>query len=94
MEGFHKENLGLLAIPEVDPLFIPCTALSVVTLLEYYNIPLKGTASFNDDILTLCFFEGAHCTIVGASANVGIPLFMLLIRKGVTVTGMSTTLSE
>lgn len=70
VDGFHKENLGLLAIPEADPLFIPCTALSVLRILEAGKVVLRG----------------AHCVIIGASANVGIPLLLLLTRRGATVT--------
>ena len=46
------------------------TALAVVKILETTRRQLKGA--------TAC--------IIGASANVGIPLMLLLIRRGVTVT--------
>ena len=43
---------------------------AVVKILETTKTPLKGSVA----------------CIVGASANVGIPLMLLLIRRGVTVT--------
>jgi 5,10-methylene-tetrahydrofolate dehydrogenase/methenyl tetrahydrofolate cyclohydrolase len=70
VDSLHKENIGLLAIPTAEILFTPCTALSVIKILEESGITLNGA--------TAC--------IIGASANVGIPLMLLLIRRGVTVT--------
>lgn len=70
VDSMHKENLGLLTIPQQTPFFVPCTAQAVVKILETTKTQLKGA--------TAC--------IVGASANVGIPLMLLLIRRGVTVT--------
>ncbi len=70
VDALHKENLGLLAIPQANPLFAPCTALSVVKILETTGVQMRG----------------AVVCIIGASANVGIPLMLLLIRNGCTVT--------
>jgi 5,10-methylene-tetrahydrofolate dehydrogenase/methenyl tetrahydrofolate cyclohydrolase len=70
VDSLHKENLGLLAIPQAKPLFAPCTALSVVKILESTGVQMRG----------------AVVCIIGASANVGIPLMLLLIRNGCTVT--------
>ncbi len=70
VDSLHKENLGLLAIAHATPLFVPCTALSVLKILEQTGMQLRG----------------AVVCIIGASAQVGMPLMMLLIRHGCTVT--------
>lgn len=50
--------------------FIPCTALGIIKLLDYYNIELKGK----------------HVVIVGRSIIVGKPLMLLCLSKDATVT--------
>ncbi|GKU23998.1 bifunctional 5,10-methylenetetrahydrofolate dehydrogenase/5,10-methenyltetrahydrofolate cyclohydrolase [Clostridium folliculivorans] len=50
--------------------FIPCTPRSVMTLLDYYNIPL----------------EGKKAVVVGRSNVVGKPVAQLLLQKNSTVT--------
>lgn len=52
------------------PLFTPCTPKGCIELLDYYNIPIKSI-----DI-----------TIIGCSNLVGLPLFMMLLHRGATVT--------
>ena len=52
------------------PLFTPCTPKGCIELLDYYNIPIKGI-----DI-----------TIIGCSNLVGLPLSMMLLHRGATVT--------
>ena len=49
---------------------IPCTAGGCYELLQYYEIPLKGK----------------HVVIIGSSKVVGLPLSLLLLHKGATVT--------
>lgn len=49
---------------------IPCTAKGCYELLQYYEIPLKGK----------------HVVIIGSSKVVGLPLSLLLLHKGATVT--------
>ena len=70
VDCLNKQNLGLLAIPQATPLFVPCTAVSVVRILESMGVKVKGKV--------VC--------VVGASANVGLPLLLLLVRMGATVT--------
>jgi len=53
-----------------NPLFTPCTPKGCIELLDYYNIPIKGI-----DI-----------TIIGCSNLVGLPLSMMLLHRGATVT--------
>ena len=57
VDGFHPINMGKLLLGEKDG-FVPCTPLGIVTLLERYNIPLKGK----------------NITIIGRSNIVGKPL--------------------
>ena len=40
VDGFHPENVGLLAIGE--PRFIPCTPKGIMRILSYYEIDLSG----------------------------------------------------
>ena len=49
---------------------IPCTAEACYELIKYYEIPLHGK----------------HIVIIGSSKVVGLPLSLLLLHKGATVT--------
>lgn len=40
VDGFHPENLGLLAINQ--PRYLPCTVAGVLEILKYYSIPTIG----------------------------------------------------
>ncbi|MGL4874294.1 MAG: bifunctional 5,10-methylenetetrahydrofolate dehydrogenase/5,10-methenyltetrahydrofolate cyclohydrolase [Clostridium sp.] len=62
------ESVGKLYLG--DETFIPCTPLSVITLLETYKVDL----------------EGKEVVIVGRSNIVGKPLLQLLLNKNATVT--------
>ena len=53
-----------------DVLFSPCTPRGCIELLEEYDIRLKGK----------------NITIIGSSNLVGLPLSMMLLYKGATVT--------
>lgn len=68
VDGFHPTNVGNLMIGD-DTIF-PCTALGVIEMLKYYNIPIAGK----------------HCVVVGRSNIVGKPLAMMLLREDATVT--------
>lgn len=50
--------------------FFPCTPLSVMEILKYYEIPIKGM----------------HAVVLGRSLVVGKPLSMLLMNEDATVT--------
>ena len=50
--------------------FTPCTPKGIITLLNYYDIPLKGK----------------KVTIIGRSPLVGLPLSQLMIKESATVT--------
>lgn len=52
------------------PGHVGCTPLGVMRLLEYYNIPTSGK----------------HAVVIGRSTLVGLPLSVLLARKGIDAT--------
>ena len=52
------------------PLFTPCTPKGCMELLDYYNIEVRGL----------------NITIIGCSNLVGLPLSMMLLHRGATVT--------
>jgi len=68
VDGLTLTNIGKLYNDEDS--IIPCTALGVMKLLNYYNIDL----------------EGKNVAIVGRSTLVGRPLFKLLLDRNATVT--------
>lgn len=74
VDGFHPYNVGRLAVKM--PLMRPCTPKGVMTLLDAYNIDVKGK----------------KVVVVGASNIVGRPqaLEMLLARATVTVCHSAT----
>jgi methylenetetrahydrofolate dehydrogenase (NADP+)/methenyltetrahydrofolate cyclohydrolase len=67
VEGFNPENLGRTLIG--DETLIPCTPLSVLTILEHEQIALKGK-----DVV-----------IVNHSNIVGKPLAVLFLNRNATV---------
>lgn len=67
VEGFHPENLGRTLLG--DETLVPCTPLSVLTILAHEQVPLKGK-----DIV-----------IVNHSNVVGKPLAGLLLNRNATV---------
>jgi methylenetetrahydrofolate dehydrogenase (NADP+)/methenyltetrahydrofolate cyclohydrolase len=67
IEGFNPENLGRTLIG--DEYLLPCTPLSVLTILKHQNIVLKGK-----DVV-----------IVNHSNIVGKPLAALLLNRDATV---------
>jgi methylenetetrahydrofolate dehydrogenase (NADP+)/methenyltetrahydrofolate cyclohydrolase len=67
IEGFHPENLGRTLIG--DEYLIPCTPLSVLTILNHENVVVKGK-----DVV-----------IVNHSNIVGKPLAALLLNRNATV---------
>ena len=69
VDGLTTTNLGKLAKGRSDG-HICCTPLGIITLLEHYNIPLKG----------------AHAVVLGRSQIVGTPLSLLLSQRDATVT--------
>lgn len=68
VDGFSKERMGDLLLHDCS--VYPCTPYGIITMLEYYNIPI----------------EGKHCVVVGRSNIVGKPVLMLMLKKNATVT--------
>jgi len=70
VDGFHPVNIGRLCMKGREPLFIPCTPLGVIRLLEKAGAP----------------FRGANAVVLGRSNIVGLPTAMLLLHRDCTVT--------
>ncbi|CAH0526672.1 bifunctional methylenetetrahydrofolate dehydrogenase/methenyltetrahydrofolate cyclohydrolase FolD [Vibrio hippocampi] len=68
VDGFHPYNVGRLA--QRIPKLRSCTPKGIVTLLERYNIQMRGK----------------HAVIVGASNIVGRPMTLELLLAGCTTT--------
>ncbi len=68
VDGFHAYNLGRLV--QKHPKLRPCTPKGIITLLEAYDIDVKGM----------------NACVVGASNIVGRPMALELLLKKATVT--------
>lgn len=68
VDGFHPYNVGRLA--QKRPLLRSCTPYGIITMLEYYKLPLAGL----------------DATVVGASNIVGKPMTLELLLAGCTPT--------
>ena len=68
VDGFHPYNVGRLA--QRMPKLRSCTPKGIITLLERYNIELRGK----------------HAVVVGASNIVGRPMTLELLLAGCTTT--------
>ncbi|WED22578.1 bifunctional methylenetetrahydrofolate dehydrogenase/methenyltetrahydrofolate cyclohydrolase FolD [Vibrio sp. JC009] len=68
VDGFHPYNVGRLA--QRIPKLRSCTPKGIITLLDRYNIELRGK----------------HAVIVGASNIVGRPMTLELLLSGCTTT--------
>jgi methylenetetrahydrofolate dehydrogenase (NADP+)/methenyltetrahydrofolate cyclohydrolase len=67
IDGLHPINRGRLFDYNED--LVPCTPKGIITLLEYYNIEIKGK----------------HAVIINRSNLVGKPLFFMLLKRNATV---------
>jgi len=67
-DGFHPASLGRLLAG--NPLFVPCTPLGILRMLQHAETPLKG----------------AEAVVVGRSNIVGKPMAALLLAQHCTVT--------
>jgi len=68
VDGFHPVNVGRLALGR--PALVPCTPAGIVALLDYYEIPIRGS----------------NVCVVGRSQIVGRPVAQLLLQRDATVT--------
>jgi methylenetetrahydrofolate dehydrogenase (NADP+)/methenyltetrahydrofolate cyclohydrolase len=70
VDGFHMINAGKLFLNHDKKQFVPCTPLGCMELIDAYRIDV----------------EGLNITVIGASDIVGLPLSMMLLQRGATVT--------
>mmetsp|Transcript_22078 Transcript_22078/g.61285 ORF Transcript_22078/g.61285 Transcript_22078/m.61285 type:complete len:348 (-) Transcript_22078:177-1220(-) len=70
VDGFHPENIGKLCMKGRSPLFVPCTPMGCMVLLERCGVEIKGK----------------RAVVVGRSNIVGLPAAMLLNERDATVT--------
>jgi methylenetetrahydrofolate dehydrogenase (NADP+) / methenyltetrahydrofolate cyclohydrolase len=70
IDGFHPVNVGRLAQKARDPLFVPCTPLGILVLLQTTGVKISG----------------ARAVVLGRSNIVGMPTSLLLVRENATVT--------
>lgn len=68
VDGFHPVNAGRLLTGR--PVFVPCTPLGILELLDHEKVELKGK----------------HVVVVGRSNIVGKPAAVLLLSRHATVT--------
>ncbi|CDY17982.1 BnaC03g30540D [Brassica napus] len=70
VDGFHPQNMGLLAMRGREPDFVPCTPKGCIELLHRYNVEV----------------EGKRAVVIGRSNIVGMPVAHLLQNEDATVT--------
>jgi methylenetetrahydrofolate dehydrogenase (NADP+)/methenyltetrahydrofolate cyclohydrolase len=68
VDGLHVVNIGRLWAGQ--PGLRPCTPAGIITMLDYYNVPL----------------EGQRVVIINRSQLVGRPLAALMLERNATVT--------
>ena len=68
VDGFNPCNMGLLF--SGTPTLVPCTPKGIMTLLDEYDIPVRG----------------ARAIVAGRSIDVGRPIAALLLQADATVT--------
>lgn len=67
-DGLHPHNLGCLTKGSEG--LRPCTPSGIITLLDYYKVPI----------------EGSKAVVIGRSQLVGKPIALLLLERNATVT--------
>ncbi|ATW01919.1 bifunctional methylenetetrahydrofolate dehydrogenase/methenyltetrahydrofolate cyclohydrolase [Candidatus Legionella polyplacis] len=68
VDGSHPYNIGKLV--QSNPLFRPCVAFGIISLLDYYKISIKKR----------------YVVVVGSSIIVGRPIVLEFLNSGATVT--------
>lgn len=69
VDGVTAINAGKMVLDEMQG-FTPCTALSIIKILEDYNIEMTGK----------------QCVVIGRSETVGMPTSILMLKQNATVT--------
>lgn len=70
VDGFSPLNVGRLSMKNREPMFVPCTPLGCLYLIES-----TGTK-----------IEGARAVVLGRSNIVGLPMAFLLLHRNATIT--------
>jgi methylenetetrahydrofolate dehydrogenase (NADP+) / methenyltetrahydrofolate cyclohydrolase len=70
VDGFSPLNVGRLSMKNREPMFVPCTPLGCLYLIES-----AGTK-----------IEGARAVVLGRSNIVGLPMAFLLLHRNATIT--------
>ena len=70
VDGFSPLNVGRLSMKNREPMFVPCTPLGCIYLIES-----AGTK-----------IEGANAVVLGRSNIVGLPMSFLLLHRNATIT--------
>ncbi len=76
VDGLHPINKGKLF--DYNEEIVPATPKGIITLLEYYNVELKGK----------------HVVIINRSNLVGKPLIFMFLKRNATVTICHTSTSD
>ena len=76
VDGLHPINKGKLF--DYNEEIVPATPKGIITLLEYYNVELKGK----------------HVVIINRSNLVGKPLIFMFLKRNATVTVCHTSTSD
>ena len=69
VDGLKPNNIGCTALNGQSPNFVACTPLGCLEMLKALDIPLRGK----------------EAVVVGASNIVGVPMMLLLLKEGCTV---------
>lgn len=70
VDGFSPLNVGRLSMKNREPLFVPCTPLGCIYLMESVGTKI----------------EGARAVVLGRSNIVGLPAAFLLLHRNATIT--------
>lgn len=70
VDGFSPINVGRLSMKNREPLFVPCTPLGCIVLMESVGTKI----------------EGARAVVLGRSNIVGLPMAFLLLHRNATIT--------
>ncbi|KAL8150552.1 hypothetical protein V2J09_020360 [Rumex salicifolius] len=78
VDGFHPLNIGKLGMEGWEPLFQPCISKGCLELLTRSEISV----------------EGKKAVVIGGGSLVGLPISLLLLKSGATVTIIQPCSSE
>lgn len=70
VDGFSPLNVGRLSMKNREPMFVPCTPLGCLYLIESVGTKI----------------EGARAVVLGRSNIVGLPMSFLLLHRNATIT--------